>query len=290
MLASVAVPATAQQTMPLYAGVAPGSEGWSRPEITSPMPDGGTLYQNVTSPDLTVYLPPAAKATGAGVILLPGGGLRVLAIGSEATALIARLNKNGVAVLVLRYRTLQMAPLKPPAGGSKMPAKFPSMVIHHANANPSPDDPALNAVLDDAVADAQRALAIVRDHATQWHLDPHRIGMVGYSAGGGVEIGAYLKRRGEGPDFLVSFYGPSLMDVSVPADAPPLFMATEANHGPVTQGLIDLFELWKQAGRSAELHIFDVPNGKMVPPLYLDRLIDWMRAYGFVPADPKAGG
>jgi hypothetical protein len=80
------------------------------------------------------------------------------------------------------------------------------------------------------------------------------------------------------------------MDVTVPADAPPLFMATEADHGPVTQGLIDLFELWKVEGRSAELHIYDVPNGQMAPSLYIDRLLTWMRAHAIIAADPKAGG
>ena len=288
--ALIAAPAVAQQAMPLYPGVAPGSADWTQPETALPMPDGGTLYQNVTRPDLTAYLPPAVSATGAGVILLPGGALRLLAIGSEAKTLIERFNRAGIAVFVLRYRTLQMAPIAAGAAGGKMPARFPSMVIRHANANPSPDDPRLNAVFDDAVADAQRALAMVRDRAADYHLDPHRIGMIGSSAGGGVAIGAYLRRHGEGPDFLISLYGPSLMNVAVPANAPPLFMATEADHGPVTQGLIDLFELWKVEGRSAELHIYDVPNGQMAPSLYIDRLLTWMRAHAIIAADPKAGG
>lgn len=288
--ALIAAPAVAQEAMPLYPGIAPGSADWTRPETAVPMPDGGTLYQNVTRPDLTAYLPPAAFATGAGVILLPGGGLRVLAIGSETKTLIERFNQAGIAVFVLRYRTLQMPPITPGAGGGKMPAKFPPMVIRHANANPSPDDPRLTAVFDAAVADAKQALAMVRDHAAHYHLDPHRIGMLGSSAGGGVAIGAYLRRDGEGPDFLISLYGPSLMDVAVPADAPPLFMTTEADHGPVTQGLIDLFELWKAEDRSAELHIYDVPNGQMAPSLYLDRLLAWMRAHAIIAADPKAGG
>jgi len=289
-LTMVAAPAAAQRTIPLYPGVAPGAADWTRPETALPMPDGGTLYQNVTRPDLTVYLPPAASATGAGVILLPGGGLRVLAIGGEAKALIERLNQAGIAVFVLRYRTLQMQPITPGAASGKMPARFPSMVIRHANANPSPDDARLTAVFDAAVADAQRALAMVRERAARYHLDPHRLGMLGSSAGGGVAIGAYLKRDGEGPDFLISLYGPSLMDVAVPADAPPLFMATEADHGPVTQGLIDLFELWKARGRSAELHVFGVPNGQMAPSLYLDRLLAWMRSHKIIAAEQKAGG
>lgn len=237
------------------------------------MPGGGQIYSDVRDPTLTAYLPDPAKANGSGVILLPGGGLRVLAVGGEAEDTIRRLTREGMAVFVLKYRILQDAPSSASASGSSAP---PHVVIRNGNANPAPDNAALTEVLRLAVDDARVALRMVRANAAQWHLDPSRIGMLGSSAGGGVAIGAELRKGSEaGPAFIGTLYGPSLMDVTVPKDAPPLFMATEADHGPVTEGLLALFPIWKGAGRSAELHIFQTP--RLETRLWLDRFVDWLR-------------
>ncbi|MEN9683199.1 MAG: hypothetical protein RLZZ427_950 [Pseudomonadota bacterium] len=272
-------------------GKAPGSESWALPETTAARPDGRAITYNVVSPEYSVHLPAAAQATGTAVIILPGGGLRQLGDDAE---LVRRFNAAGVAVFRLKYRVLQLPPPAPapspaaPASGQSPQPEFPALAIHHANANPAPDDPALTRVLDLAVEDARTALRLIRGQAAQYGIDPNRIGMLGTSAGGGVAIGALLRRGNEpGPAFLVSVYGPSLIDVAVPTDAPPLFIAVEAGHGPVTDGLFALDALWRQAGRHSELHVFDVPAFQMKPDMWFTRMQGWLAERGFgKPATP----
>ena len=160
------------------------------------------------------------------------------------------------------------------------------LVIVNGNANPAPDDAQLAEVLNLAVADAQAALALVRSRAQEWRIDPKRVGMIGFSAGGGVAVGAALAARpGASPDFLVSVYGPSLQDVHVPTNAPPLFVAVGAAHFNVTNGCLALFEAWKAAGKPAEIHVYDgISAGfgmsKRGHPVdgWTDRLHEWLVA------------
>lgn len=287
--------ADAQEVQRLYKGKAPGSETWAYPEIERTSPDGGKSYGNVVDPEYIAYLPQASKANGTGIILLPGGGLRQLGVGREANAMIQRFNAEGIAVFVLKHRILQIpprpaeAPASAAPAGPRPPIKFPKLEIRKANANPSPNDRALTNVLDLATEDAKVALRMIRAQAAKYRIDPHRIGMVGSSAGGGVAFAALLRRGGEeGPAFIGSLYGPSLIDVTVPADAPPLFIATETAHGPVTDGLVALFTLWKDAGRPVELHVFDVPNFAMSANLWIDRFMDWMREQKLIPVPAAA--
>ena len=87
------------------------------------------------------------------------------------------------------------------------------------------------------------------------------------------------------PDFLVSIYGPALQDVAAWDGAPPLFLAVEAEHGAVTDGLIEAFRIWNEAYQSAELHIYQVPNFSMAADLWGPRLFEWMRDRGILPRD-----
>ena len=111
--------------------------------------------------------------------------------------------------------------------------------------------------------------------------------MIGTSAGGGVAFGTMLAGvPGVTPDFIISIFGPALQDVTVPVDAPPLFLVTESNHGPVTDGLVALFQMWKDRGEQAELHAYEVPNFSMRVRLWGDRLFDWMREQEILPQHP----
>lgn len=262
----------------LYQGAAPGSETWKLAEAEQNTGRGMTV-RNVRDPEISAYLPDPATANGAAVIYAPGGALRLLAMGAEMQDIIARFNERGIAVIVLKYRTLQSVPTPPgqtqapPAGGGAL-RRFE---IKNANANPAPGDEQLAMVLRLATADAQEALRRVRSHAAEWRIDPERVGMIGSSAGGGVSIGALLAGApGATPDFIISLYGPSLQDVVVPKDAPPLFLATEADHGPVTDGLVALHSMWKDAGQRSELHIYEVPNFSMPVSVWADRAFAWM--------------
>ena len=281
------------QEIRLWPGKAPGSENWSVPETTTTSPSGDRTISNVSDPSVTVYLPPADTATGAAVVVAPGGALRVLGWDNEGVRVAQWLNTRGVAALVLKYRTLQAMPQAgrgrgagpgvPPAGGA---AGRQELDIKKANANPAPDDAALTEVLHMAVADARQALRLARRNAAAWRIDPARIGIIGFSAGGGVAVGTALAERSDAsPDFLVSVYGPSLQDVDVPAGAPPLFVAVGSTHFNVTNGCLALFAAWKAAGKPAEIHVYDQVSagfGMSTRGLPVDtwheRLFDWMVA------------
>ena len=282
--------AHAQTELRLWPSEAPGSEQWSIAEATTRSPSGDRVITNVSDPTLTVFLPDASLATGAAAVIAPGGALRALAFDNEGVKLAEWLNERGIAGFVLKYRTLQQDPSAPRGPLPGMPAPGAGarqeLVIVNGNANPAPDDAALGKVLELAVADAQAALRLVRSRADEWHVDPQRVGIIGFSAGGGVAVGTALAAKSAAsPDFIVSVYGPSLQDVDVPAHAPPLFIAVGATHFNVTNGCLALFSAWKAAGKPAEIHVYDgISAGfgmtKRGHPVdgWTDRLYEWLVA------------
>src|SRR5690606_22660983 len=160
------------------------------------------------------------------------------------------------------------------------------LVNSNANANTAPDDAALTAVVAMAVAEDAAASRQVRPRASEWNVDPARIGIMGFSAGGGVAVGATLLEQSDAsPNFLVSVYGPALQDVFPPEHAPPLFIAVGATHFNVTNGCLALFAAWKAAGKPAEIHVYDgvsagfgmTPRGLPVDG-WTDRLHEWLVA------------
>jgi acetyl esterase/lipase len=253
-------------------------------------PAGDRVITNVSDPTLTVFLPDASLATGAAAVIAPGGALRVLGFDNEGVKVAEWLNERGIAAFVLKYRTLQQDASAPRGPLPGMPAlglaPRQELVIVNSNANPAPNDAALGKVLELAVADAQAALSLVRGRASEWRIDPERVGIIGFSAGGGVAVGTALAAKSDAsPDFLVSVYGPSLQDVNVPAHAPPLFVAVGAAHFNVTNGCLALFAAWKTAGKPAELHVYDgISAGfgmtKRGHPVdgWTDRLHEWLVA------------
>ena len=281
------------QEIRLWPGKAPGSESWSVSESVTTSPSGDRTVSNVSDPTLTVFLPDPANATGAAIVIAPGGALRLLAFDNEGVRVADWLNSKGIAAFVLKYRTLQASPTGGPGrggptvgarGGAAGPRQ--ELEIRNANANPEPEDAALAEVLRMGIADAQQALKLVRRNSGAWRVDPTRVGIMGFSAGSGVAIGTALAERSDAtPDFLISLYGPSLMDVNVPANAPPLFIAVGATHFNVTNGCLALFAAWKAAGKPAELHIYDqvsagfgMSRRGLPVDNWIDRLHDWLVA------------
>src|SRR5690606_36252440 len=163
----------------LWPDGAPGSEEWSLPERVSSGRGGDRVVTNVSDPTLTVFLPDPAIATGTAIVIAPGGALRALAIDNEGVEVAEWLNGKGIAGFVLKYRTLQQDPDAPrrPVPGMPAPGAGPreELVIRNANANPAPDDDALNEVLELAIADAREALRLVRANAAEWGIDPSRV-------------------------------------------------------------------------------------------------------------------
>ena len=219
-------------------------------------------------------------------MIAPGGALQALSLDSEGTKVAEWLNSKGIAAFVLKYRLRQQQP-GANAGGPPPSGPRQELTIVKGNANPAPGDAALDEVLRMGTADAQQALRLVRKNAVEWHVDPKRVGLMGFSAGGGVSVGAVVANEaGASADFLISLYGPSLQDVIVPANAPPLFIAVGSNHFNVTNGCLALFAEWKKAGKPAEIHVYDQVNAgfamqkRGVPvDAWPDRLLEWMQLH-----------
>jgi len=272
----------------LWPGKAPGSENWTVPESITNR-GGSRVATNVSDPTLTVYLPDAVKSNGAAIVIAPGGALQALSLDGEGTRVAEWLNSKGIAAFVLKYRVRQQQPGQNNAGGPPPGGGTPrqELTIVKGNANPAPGDAVLDEVLRMGVADAQQALRLVRQNAEKWHVDPKRVGLMGFSAGGGVSVGTVLANApGASADFLISVYGPSLQDVNVPENAPPLFIAVGSNHFNVTNGCLALFAEWKKAGKPAEIHVYDQVNAgfamskRGVPvDTWPDRLLDWMQLH-----------
>jgi hypothetical protein len=272
-------------TISIWPGKAPGSEDWTFSEKAAEGPGGSKIYSNVVNPTLTVYLPDPAKTNGAAVILCPGGAMRMLGF-AETERAAEWLNSNGIAAFILKYRvvpdTPSAGPPRPDFHRMGNELSFKEILNRHGNANPAPDDPMQLKVIAMAISDGQQAIRVLRRDAAKYHIDPKRIGILGFSAGGGVAIGTAVMESSDAyPDFVATIYGPSLVDVSVPKLGAPLFIAVMDGHFNVTNGCMALYALWKEAGRPVEIHVYDHAYGPalgMPVASWTDRLYDWLRA------------
>jgi hypothetical protein len=300
-------------TIRIWPGKAPGSEDWNFSETVREGPGGSRSYSNVVEPTLTVYLPDAAKANGAAFIVCPGGGMRMLDF-SEPEQTAKHLNAKGIAAFILKYRVTpdnlpssdasqrgSPSRLETPAAadasqrggiarsgasgrgmGMGNELSFREILKRNGNASPGPANQGQNKIVQMAIADGQQAIRVLRADAAKYHIDPKRIGIMGFSAGGGVAVGTAVTESPDAyPDFVATIYGPSLVDVNVPRQGAPLFIAVMDGHFNVTNGCSVLYMLWKEAGRPVEIHVYDHVNGPgsgMPITNWTDRLYEWLLA------------
>lgn len=226
----------------------PAKESWFRQW-------GEPMVRNVTTATLTPFLPDPAKANGTAVIVAPGGGFRWLSINNEGWKIAKALNERGVAAFVLKYRLIPTPPtleglkesmnrtfaaVTPPADGAGAAAAEP----------PRPPRPDLTNQLQDAEA----AYALILKRADEWHVDPSRIGMMGFSAGAGLTMHCTLNSKTMKFAFIAPIYG-GMGPVEVPKDAPPLFVAIAANDF-LFGGQFGLIKSWYEAKRPVEFHLY----------------------------------
>jgi len=218
-------------------------ESWS---ISSS--DNVLVVQNVTVPTLTPFLPAKGKATGAAVIIAPGGAFVLLAMDHEGWKVARFLQAHGVAAFVLKYRVL---PTEPKAAGlEKAGAAF--------------NDPAERARrLRDGVRigteDAQEAVRVVQARAGEWGIDPARIGVLGFSAGAIVTMNlAYTDDPATRPAFIAPIYGGLGAPLRpVPANPPPMWAAMAADDPLFGKTDFALIPAWEAKGGSVELHLYE---------------------------------
>lgn len=226
-------PPSARTVVHLWPNGAPGFE--DRKDI----PEQAASYwvKNINNPSLTVFLPAKEKATGAAVILCPGGGFRELGFVPEGIEAAEYFNRIGVAAFALKYRL-------PREEGSVYKMTHPRQ-------------------------DGLRAMRLVRSRAAEWGVDPNRIGMVGFSAGGEVvSMTAFGDNAGDmsapdpidrvsaRPDFIVEIYpGGAGIPQTLSPNAPPAFLLV-ADDDDHTNAVLDIFRLYRAARIPIEVHVF----------------------------------
>ena len=263
--------------IPLWANGAPGSEGKTAKEVDEP-PNKDHGYLKVTSvhnPSITVFLPPRETATGAAIVIAPGGGHQFLNFDQEGTYVAQYLNTIGVAGMVLKYRLAR--------------------------------EPGSTYKVEDALADAQRAIRLIRSRAEEWHVNPARVGMMGFSAGGEVAALAATRygagkpgsadpidRLSSRPDFDALIYpGIRAENYTIPKDMPVTFMLCADNDRGPSTALASLYPMLKAAGIKTEVHIYASgghgfgvnPNTRSPSPVattWQMRLGDWLKDIGML--------
>jgi acetyl esterase/lipase len=270
--------------IPLWPKGAPDEQREVGEEHDTTKPDGGLVagqrvirLGNVSQPAITLYRPPKEKDTGAAVVVCPGGGYAILAMDLEGTEVCEWLNSIGVTGVLLKYRV----PARPGDGQHLLPLQ-----------------------------DAQRALGLVRFHAQEWNLDPARIGVLGFSAGG--HLTAYLSTHYDKrayqpvdaadevscrPDFSMPIYPAYLAlkdqdhklapDLHVTANTPPTFLIQAQDDGVGVENSLFYYLALKQAKVPAEMHLYASgghgyglrPSTQTVTT-WPKRAEEWMRSLG----------
>ncbi|HSH95959.1 MAG TPA: alpha/beta hydrolase [Roseimicrobium sp.] len=235
-----------------------------------------TRVSDVTDPEITVYR--AEKPNGTSVVVAPGGGYMFLSYAHEGTQVCEWLNSLGVTAVLLKYRT------------------------------PTRDEAPM---YGPPVEDAQRAIGLVRHHATEWGLDPKRVGLLGFSAGGNILGHVACDRTPRtypqkpdlddprGPDFGVMIYGGGFLDkddrskfmpgFTVPKDAPPMFFLVAHNDNSNSIEAAMLYLEYKKLNLPAELHVythgghgFGMRKDKNPINEWPARCGEWLKAMGYL--------
>ena len=261
----IADPALGLPVIRLWPDGPPGGASGVGPEIAfrNVTAVGGetTMLRNVEDPTLTVFAPAPGRANGAGAIVCPGGGWRLLAWEHEGIDVARWLAGRGYTAFLLKYR-LRHTPPDPSAYAAMVAetvASLPTAVPYAKAPRAIAElitDPKLDAALDQAAEDGRRALAIVRERAAEWGVKPHRVGMIGFSAGAFLTADVALEPGGAPLAFAAPIYGGETRGRPVPADAPPLFTAIAQDDRLLLRTVEGLYADWAAAERPVELHIY----------------------------------
>jgi acetyl esterase/lipase len=243
------------------------------PEAVRVSPEGDHVVSSVHRPSITVYLPPPATTTGTAVLVIPGGGHREIWMDHEGYAVAEWLSAHGVAAFVLKYRL----------------AREPGSTY---------------TIEGTELQDVQRALRLIRSRASEWSVNPDRIGVIGFSAGGELAALAatrydagnaaatdLIDRQSSRPAFQALLYPAIPHELHLSKQTPPAFLACGANdRQDISEGLPQLYLRMKSAGVPAELHIFaGVGHGFGIRKTntgnvstWPDLFYGWLLANGFV--------
>ncbi|MDF2434676.1 MAG: hypothetical protein JWP44_4307 [Mucilaginibacter sp.] len=237
-----------QDTIPkeilLWPNGAPGSAGRNLKENVR-MVDGEHIVSDINSPAIIPYIPTTNIVTHVAVIIVPGGGHKELWMDHEGYSPAHWFREHGIAAFILKYRLAL--------------GKNSAYTIDR-----------------DELADMQRAIRLVRSRAKEWNIDPSKVGVIGFSAGGELaglagmhftkvnpEVKDPVDQQSDRPDFQGVIYPGNNERLEVSKDSPPVFIAGGYKDAPaISEGIATLYLKYKKAAIPAELHIYAAaPHG-----------------------------
>ncbi len=261
--------ANTAKEIPLWPEGAPGSEGKTAPE----QEDANHNVSSVHHPSITPFLPAPGKGNGAAVLVIPGGGHSKLCLGHEGNDISQWFADHGVAAFMLKHRLAREE-------GSTYKIEVESL------------------------ADTQRAMRLIRSRAAEWHIDPARLGAMGFSAGGELVALSWMRpsagradatdaidRLDARPAFQVLIYPGRSGDIMPTKDTPPAFLACgEKDRKDIAEGLAEVYLRFKRVGISVEFHVYAGvghgfgyrPGMKGPVAAWPDRVVEWLEAKGFL--------
>ena len=286
----------AQKEIPLYSGAIPNSKPVRNREYKEQSPNGFPIIHKISEPTLTIFEAPKDKATGTAVVICPGGGYSIVAIGHEGFDVARRFNEMGVTAFVLKYRI--------------------------------PDDSTMIDKTIGPLQDAQRAMQYVRENAKKFHIKKNRIGIMGFSAGGHLAstegthfdhaVIANKKKTSLRPDFMILVYPvisftDSLMhqgsrdnllgkpiksdlvneysnEMKVDKNTPPTFLIHAKDDNTVKyQNSVAFYDALRRNGVPAEIYFFEKGghgfgmNNRTSSVKWMDLVQTWMEKNGYLP-------
>jgi acetyl esterase/lipase len=249
------------------------------------------MLRNVSEPTLTVFRP--AKPNGVGVVVCPGGGWRLLAWEHEGIDAANWLAARGYTAFLLKYRV---------RGTPASQADFDALALktmagidlarvgkraYRAMGDVVPPE-MFRGVREVVADDGRRAVAIVRERAKEWDVDPAKVGMIGFSAGAFLVVDVAMDPRAAPLAFVAAIYGGETLGKPVPDDAPPLFTCIAQDDILLYRVVEGLYSDWTDAKRSAELHIyrrgqhgFGMVKQGTPSDRWIDQFQDWLTDLGF---------
>ena len=274
-------------------GNPPGSEAWDWRERTTQVPwlDEPKLYaRNIVVPTVTVQRPAPGTSNGTAAIIAPGGAFHFLMMEHEGHDVARWLATLGITTFVLKYRLLRT-----PDDDVEMD-KFRQELSNRLDKPTQTETaPPGRAFMRETrllcEEDGRQAIRFAREHADDFGIDPAKVGICGFSAGGGVAMGAAMEHNAASrPDFAVAIYPAWRGELTVPSNAPPLFLAISDDDKSIApMSSSRLYEGWHSSGASAELHVF--ANGGhgwgmntpgILPDTWTVLLASWLRFQRFL--------
>ena len=259
--------------IPLWPNAAPGSEGKPTKETVTTSASGELSVSGIHNPSITPYIPAKDTATGLAILVIPGGGHRVLAITHEGYNVAEWLRDRGIAAFVLKHRLAREAE-------------------------------STYKIEVESYADTRRAMQLIRSRAAEWGIDPARVGALGFSAGGELVTAVStrfdagnaaaadpLERQNSKPAFQALIYPGRSGDILPTKDSPPAFLAAAYNdRQDISEGLAEAYLRFKRAGVPAELHIYGTgghgfgqrTTNKRPVGQWMVRFEEWLAESGFL--------